>query len=152
MFIWTFLSCFFGVMLTSNNILFQVLSGSISFSFDHPIKFKTNGTIPLGVFSVWIPSNLLVSLLSYKATFSLSQRWPLNTGLTVIIIRRKPIVISVVSTKPQDDCRVPGDILPNRKQKDEQLNKISTIRATRKPTLPEYTSKCTGNNKNINTN
>ena len=29
---------------------------------------------------------LLRGHLSYKATFSLSQRWPLNTGLTVLII------------------------------------------------------------------
>ena len=28
--------------------------------------------------------NLLRGHLSYKATFSLSQRWPLNTGLTVL--------------------------------------------------------------------
>ena len=32
---------------------------------------------------------LLRGHLSYKATFSLSQRWPLNTGLTVLNILKK---------------------------------------------------------------
>ena len=34
---------------------------------------------------IWIEP-LLKGYLSYKATFSLSQIWPLNTGLTVYLI------------------------------------------------------------------
>jgi hypothetical protein len=35
---------------------------------------------------IWIEP-LLRGHLSYKATISLSQRWPLNTGLTVLLKR-----------------------------------------------------------------
>ena len=37
---------------------------------------------------IWIKS-LFKCHLSYKATFSLSQRWPLNTGLTVSMNLKK---------------------------------------------------------------
>jgi hypothetical protein len=44
---------------------------------------------------IWIEP-LLRGHLSYKVAFSLSQRWPLNTGLTVLLIREYRLVIFIV--------------------------------------------------------
>jgi hypothetical protein len=43
---------------------------------------------------IWIEP-LLRGHLSYKANFSLSQRWPLNTGLTVYVCMAKGLSFSI---------------------------------------------------------
>jgi hypothetical protein len=51
--------------------------------------------------------------MPYKATFSLSQRWPLNTGLTVILFLKSLIKVTVhfiqyTCTYVYENQRLPG--------------------------------------------
>ena len=67
-FLISFVFFYFGDILTSNNILFWVMSGNLSFIFHRPIICKTIKYIDqsdtvLDVYSVFIPNDLVGSLL-----------------------------------------------------------------------------------------
>ena len=71
-------------------IVFKKIDRSCTFKYKHkPIFFRS--------IQIKIDSNRskckhgLRGHLSYKITFSMSQRWPLNTGLTVSILCMKSI-------------------------------------------------------------
>jgi hypothetical protein len=51
---------------------------------------------------IWIEP-LLRGHLSYNATFSLSQRWPLNTGLTLLLIFIKAVSIPLICSCQSTD-------------------------------------------------